>query len=45
MSPAHPSKNLHHTQEYRNEEEWWEEEFGKGPSDPDRHRVYPGQPE
>lgn len=41
--PAAPENNLHHTMAYRSEEEWWEENFGKGPGDPDVMGFYPGQ--
>lgn len=35
-NPAAPENNLHHTQSYRDEEDWWEDMFGKGPYDPDQ---------
>jgi hypothetical protein len=42
---ADPSKNKHHTEAYRSEEDWWEENFGYGKGDPDRVGHYPGEPE
>lgn len=42
--PRAPENNLHHTVSYRNYEEWAEDEFGKGPFDPD-FVGYPGEQE
>jgi hypothetical protein len=35
LDPRAPSNNLHHTATYRSEADWLEDEFGKGPYDPD----------
>jgi len=35
-NPAAPKRNLHHTMTYRDEEDWLEDMFGKGPYDPDQ---------
>lgn len=41
--PAAPENNKHHTMSYYSEQDWWESEFGKGPSDPDVIGHYPDE--
>jgi hypothetical protein len=40
--PWAPANNQHHFVAYRTEEEWWDDNFPKGPADGDAF-GYPGQ--
>lgn len=42
--PRAPENNRHHTLTYRSAEDWWENEFGYGPFDPDRLSNTGGKP-
>lgn len=42
--PNSRAKNLHHTGTYFSEEDFYNENLGKGPGDPDIY-GYPGEPE
>ena len=43
-NPAAASNNLHHTLTYRDEQDWYDTNLGKGKGDPDIY-GYPGEPE
>lgn len=40
--PWAPENNLYHTMTYQSKEDWWDENFPKGPADGDAY-GYPGQ--